>query len=149
MPENTTRYGETYPKSDLFNKALLSFQLTNLVLSQSTYAYISIKYQVKQKSGNRSDLVHVAVSFELSLFALWYSVNPISEIRAYTCYLFSRWSTVGRQKIQEPRYFHILINSVLISSEILMDDMVQHHTMVLFLCGFHLLRLTGMPDFNL
>jgi hypothetical protein len=31
------------------------------------YAYISIKYQVKQKSGNRSDLVHVAVSFELSL----------------------------------------------------------------------------------
>ncbi len=21
MPENTTRYGETYPKSDLFNKA--------------------------------------------------------------------------------------------------------------------------------
>jgi hypothetical protein len=22
LPENTTRYGETYPKSDLFNKAL-------------------------------------------------------------------------------------------------------------------------------
>nr|QJX11968.1 hypothetical protein [Klebsiella pneumoniae] len=38
----------------------------------------------------------------------------------------------SRQKIQEPRYFHILINSVLISSEILMDDMVLHHTMVLF-----------------
>ncbi len=23
MPENTTRYGETYPKSDLFNKAII------------------------------------------------------------------------------------------------------------------------------
>nr|QGW58700.1 hypothetical protein pKpnB199_00221 [Klebsiella pneumoniae]QGW58800.1 hypothetical protein pKpnB199_00334 [Klebsiella pneumoniae] len=40
------------------------------------YAYISIKYPVQQKSGNRSDLVHVAVSFGLSLLRYGIQVTP-------------------------------------------------------------------------
>nr|QVQ58499.1 hypothetical protein [Klebsiella pneumoniae] len=40
------------------------------------YTYISIKCQVKQKSGNRSDFVYVAVSFELSLLRSGIQVTP-------------------------------------------------------------------------
>ncbi|WP_407211196.1 GtrA family protein [Enterobacter cloacae] len=32
MPENTTRYGETYPKSDLFNKASLLLNFAGYVV---------------------------------------------------------------------------------------------------------------------
>lgn len=51
------------------------------------YAYISIKYQVKQKSGNRSDLVHVAVSFKLSL--LRYGIQLIRFLKSGRIHVIS------------------------------------------------------------
>ncbi len=48
MPENTTRYGETYPKSDLFNKALLP---ASALLNKSNFAELKdqITYLPRQR----------------------------------------------------------------------------------------------------
>ncbi|AXS48122.1 hypothetical protein D0896_27970 (plasmid) [Klebsiella pneumoniae] len=51
------------------------------------YAYISIKYPVQQKSGNRSDLVDVAVSFELSL--LRYGIQLIRFLKSGRIHVIS------------------------------------------------------------
>lgn len=64
------------------------------------YAYISIKYPVQQKSGNRSDLVHVAVSFGLSLLRYGIQVTPPPLFPLVYC---------SRHKRQELRYVLIIL----------------------------------------
>ncbi len=57
MPENTTRYGETYPKSDLFNKASEALKLAERIgvtaAARELSLYESQLYNWRSKQQNQ------------------------------------------------------------------------------------------------
>jgi putative NADH-flavin reductase len=49
LPENTTRYGETYPKSDLFNKASIGLHVVNTVIEMGHQPVALVRNKRKVK----------------------------------------------------------------------------------------------------